>query len=43
MAPFPMFFALIDIVKGADFLIYPLALCSLVLVFILCERAFALR
>ena len=43
MTPLPMFFALLDIVKGADILIYPLALCSLVLVFILCERAYALR
>jgi biopolymer transport protein ExbB len=38
-----MIFALIDILKGADILIYPLALCSIVMVFILCERAFALR
>lgn len=38
-----MFFALIDIFKGADLLIYPLGLCSLFLVFILCERAYALR
>lgn len=38
-----MFFAVIDIVKGADILIYPLAVCSIVLVFILCERAYALR
>jgi biopolymer transport protein ExbB len=35
--------ALIDLLQGADILIYPLALCSLVLVFILCERAWALR
>lgn len=35
--------AIIDLLKGADILIYPLALCSLVLVYILCERAFALR
>lgn len=35
--------ALIDLLKGADILIYPLALCSLVLVFILCERGWALR
>lgn len=35
--------ALIDLLKGADILIYPLALCSLVLVYILCERAYALR
>ena len=38
-----MIFALIDILKGADILIYPLGLCSLVMVFILCERAYALR
>jgi biopolymer transport protein ExbB len=35
--------AVIDLLKGADILVYPLALCSLVLVFILCERAWALR
>jgi biopolymer transport protein ExbB len=35
--------ALIDLLKGADILVYPLALCSLVLVFILCERGWALR
>lgn len=35
--------AIIDLLQGADILIYPLALCSLVLVFILCERAWALR
>jgi biopolymer transport protein ExbB len=38
-----MIFALIDILEGADILIYPLGLCSLVMVFILCERAYALR
>ena len=38
-----MFFALIDVFKGADILIYPLGLCSIVMVFILCERAYALR
>ncbi len=38
-----MFFAIIDIIQGADILIYPLGLCSVVLVFILCERAYALR
>lgn len=36
-------FAVIDLLKGADILVYPLALCSLVLVFILCERGWALR
>ena len=35
--------AFIDLLKGADILIYPLALCSLVLVYILCERTWALR
>jgi biopolymer transport protein ExbB len=35
--------AVIDLLKGADLLIYPLALCSLVLVYILCERTVALR
>jgi biopolymer transport protein ExbB len=34
---------MIDIFKGADILIYPLGLCSIVMVFILCERAYALR
>ena len=38
-----MLIAEIDIIKGADVLIYPLGLCSVVLVFILCERAYALR
>jgi biopolymer transport protein ExbB len=38
-----MFLAAIDIFKGADILLYPLALCSLVLVFILVERSYALR
>lgn len=38
-----MFLAAIDIIKGADLLVYPLALCSLVLVFVLCERFYALR
>lgn len=35
--------AVIDLLKGADILIYPLAICSLVLVYILCERGWALR
>lgn len=35
--------AVIDIFKGADILLYPLALCSIVLVFILVERSYALR
>ncbi|MBW8782378.1 MAG: MotA/TolQ/ExbB proton channel family protein [Verrucomicrobia bacterium] len=38
-----MFLAAIDIFKGADILIYPLAVCSLALVFILVERSYALR
>jgi biopolymer transport protein ExbB len=38
-----MFLAAIDILTGADFLIYPLGLCSLVMVFILGERSYALR
>ncbi len=35
--------ALIDLVRGADILIYPLGLCSVALAYILCERAWALR
>lgn len=38
-----MFLALIDVFKGADFLIYPLGLCSVIMVFILAERSYALR
>ncbi len=38
-----MLLAIIDIFKGADILLYPLALCSIVLVFILVERGYALR
>jgi biopolymer transport protein ExbB len=38
-----MFLAVIDIVKGAGVLIWPLALCSAAAVFIICERAYALR
>jgi biopolymer transport protein ExbB len=38
-----MVLAVIDIFKGADILIYPLGLCSIVMVFIICERAYALR
>ena len=38
-----MFLALIDIFKGAAFLIYPLGLCSVAMVFILGERSYALR
>src|SRR5258708_4352408 len=38
-----MFLAMLDVVKGAGILIYPLALCSAGAVFIICERAYALR
>lgn len=38
-----MFFAAIDIIKGAGVLIYPLGFCSLVAVFVIFERAYALR
>jgi biopolymer transport protein ExbB len=34
---------MLDIFKGAGVLIYPLALCSIVAVYILCERLYALR
>ena len=42
-APISMLLATIDIFKGADVLIYPLAACSIALVFILVERSYALR
>ncbi len=32
-----------DVIKGAGLLIYPLGLCSIVAVFIICERLYALR
>ena len=35
--------AVIDVFKGAGLLIYPLGLCSAAAVYIICERAFALR
>jgi biopolymer transport protein ExbB len=38
-----MFLAMIEIFKGAGVLIYPLGLCAAAAVFIVCERAFALR
>lgn len=38
-----MFLAMIDVFKGAGVLIYPLGVCSAAAVFIICERAFALR
>jgi biopolymer transport protein ExbB len=33
----------INLIKGADLLIYPLGICSIASFFILCERAYALR
>jgi biopolymer transport protein ExbB len=38
-----MFLAMIEVLKGAGVLIYPLAVCSAAAVFIVCERAYALR
>lgn len=38
-----MVLAVIDIFSGADFLIYPLGLCSVLMVYIICERSYALR
>jgi len=38
-----LFFAMIEVFKGAGVLIYPLGICSVAAVFIVCERAFALR
>jgi biopolymer transport protein ExbB len=34
---------MLDVLKGAGVLIYPLALCSIAAVFIICERLYALR
>ena len=34
---------MLDVLKGAGALIYPLALCSIAAVFIICERLYALR
>lgn len=34
---------MLDIIQGAGLLIYPLGLCSVVAVFIICERLYALR
>ena len=34
---------MLEIFKGAGLLIYPLGLCSLIAIFILCERLYALR
>lgn len=36
-------FSFTSIIKAAGLLIYPLGLCSAILVFIVCERAYALR
>ncbi len=36
-------FAIIEIVKGAGLLIWPLAICSFAMVYIICERTYALR
>jgi Biopolymer transport proteins len=38
-----MFIALLEVFKGAGLLIYPLGICSVAAVFIICERAYALR
>jgi biopolymer transport protein ExbB len=38
-----MYFAMIEVFKGAGVLIYPLAICSAAAVFVICERAYALR
>jgi len=38
-----MTLAFIELLKGADILAYPLAACSIALVYIVCERSFALR
>ena len=38
-----MFFAMIEVFKGAGVLIYPLGICSAAAVFIIFERAYALR
>jgi biopolymer transport protein ExbB len=37
------FLAMASVIQGAGLLIYPLGLCSAVAVFIICERAYALR
>ena len=38
-----MYFAMIEVFKGAGVLIYPLGVCSAAAVFIICKRAYALR
>ena len=39
----PTGLAAIEIIEGAGLLIYPLGICSFALVFIICERTYALR
>jgi biopolymer transport protein ExbB len=39
----PSAFAMIEIFRGAGLLIYPLGICSVAMVFIICERTYALR
>ena len=34
---------MLDVIKGAGLLIYPLLLCSIVAVYIICERLYSLR
>jgi len=34
---------MLEVFKGAGLLIYPLGLCSLIAIYILCERLYALR
>ncbi len=36
-------FAMIEILRGAGLLIYPLLICSFAMVYIICERTYALR
>ena len=39
----PSGFGMIEIIQGAGLLIYPLGICSFAMVFIICERTYALR
>jgi biopolymer transport protein ExbB len=39
----PTDLAVIEIIEGAGLLIYPLGICSFAMVFIICERTYALR
>jgi biopolymer transport protein ExbB len=39
----PTGLAVIEIIEGAGLLIYPLGICSFAMVFIICERTYALR